>query len=554
MKYKKTIMITFLILIMPLALADFNVCFQEGEQFSFCNNATNYYRCGNYESCTCESNGHNCRLCMSEYDEVRNCYNQGNLGLCNQNSGCVPSSGGSWDIEPPEIVFNSPVEGEVYGSNSVLFDVSLGEVGDAYYYDNVNGRSWKILFRDQSSYSKYIRLNEGYNNVSVKAYDGIGNEDIESITFYIDSKAPKIDETLPEEGYVNTVFTIKYDEENLQSVVLHYNQGDGWIDVVLDCPPGSDQTCSSSDIPLEDGEVQYYFTISDFATDVESDIITLMVDTTDPVITINEPQNTPYDNKKINLDIGLDDGVELLEYIDVADSRARWRKLCSNCDSYDKTKSFGEGFHDLIIRATDYAGNDNEEYISFMVDSKEPKVKRMEPRKGKYGNGEFYIKYQEDNLQQIELYYKEGSETEYTKVTKTDCPSGKDAECTFEVPELYGLEGLDYSYYFVLYDLATDVQSKEYEFKLDSLAPTFIKADKNVNGKYVYFDILLSEDSTLEYMDSYDGDRARFRRLCSNCDSYDRKKSFKAGHHDLTLRATDKAGNINEVLMSFDIG
>lgn len=554
MKYEKLIIITFLILIMPLAFADFNVCFQEGEQFSFCNNVTNYYRCDNYDYCTCEPNGHNCRLCMSEFDEERGCYNQGKLSLCNEYGGCVPSSGGEFDVEPPEITFISPEEGAVYDTDTILFEITIGEIGDAYYYDNINGRSWKIFFRDKSAYSKLIRLEEGFNNISIKAIDKMGYEDIESITFYIDSEAPEIKETLPEEGYVNTVFTVEYDEENLQNVVLHYKQTGDWVDVELvGCPAGKDQVCSSPDIDLEDGEVQYYFTISDFATSVDSEIITLLVDTTDPVITLNEPQSTPYDNKKILMDIEVDEEVELLEYIDVADPRGKWRRLCSDCEDYYKSKSFKEGFHDLIIRATDYAGNEDEAYVSFTVDSKEPKVKRMEPRKGKYGNGNFYIQYQEDNLQQIELYYKEVSEIEYTTVTKTDCPSGKNAECEFYVPELEGIAEADYSYYFVLYDLATDVQSKEYEFVLDSVAPSFIKVDHTVDGKRVYFDIELDEEADLEYMDTFDGDRARFKRLCSNCDSYDKRKSFKSGNHELTIRATDEAGNINLALMSFEI-
>jgi len=543
----------FLIFI-PLISADFYVCFEEGEQFSFCNPLTNQYRCDNPESCTCESNGHNCRICMKEYDEETECYNQGNPGLCNQQGGCVPSGGGNFDIEPPEIIFNRPEEGEVYGSSSVLFDIGIGEKGDAYYYDNINGRSWKIFFRDKSSYSKLLRLKEGFNNITIRARDGVGNEDMESITFYVDSELPRIRETLPEEGYVSTVFTVEYDEENLQSVVLHYNQGGGWIDVELEgCPSGIRQTCSSEDIPLDEGIVEYYFTISDFPNSINSDIVTLIVDTTDPVITINEPQTIPYNTKKIPLDIDLSEDVELLEYLDADDPSGRWRRLCRNCDNYNKSKSFKEGFHDLIIRATDYAGNDAEEMVSFTVDSKDPKIKRIEPRKRKYGNGTFYIKYQEDNLQSISLFYKEESEPTYTEVSKTDCLSGKNVECYFYVNELEGVAQGDYSYYFIVYDLATDVQSKIYNFILDSVAPEFTKVDKTIDGRKVYFDIELSEKSTLEYLDSFDGDKARFRKLCSRCDSYDRRKSFKTGHHELTLRATDKAGNVNEVGMSFDI-
>jgi len=128
----------------------------------------------------------------------------------------------------------------------------------------------------------------------------------------------------------------------------------------------------------------------------------------------------------------------------------------------------------------------------------------------------------------------------------------KNAECYFYVPELEGVAHGDYSYYFIITDLASDVQSKIYNFILDSVAPSFNKTEREVNGRRVTFDIELSEKSTLEYSDSFDS-KQRFRRLCSNCESYDRRKSFKTGHHELTLRATDKAGNVKETEISFNI-
>jgi len=326
---KKIIMMILLISLVSLVSADFNVCFQEGEQFSFCNSRVNENRCGNPDGCACESNGHNCRLCMKEYDEERECYYQGNPNLCNQAGSCVAGGGGNLDITPPTITINSPGEGEVYASRSVLFDIGLSENGDADYYDNINGRGqWKRLFRDKSSYSRSLSMDEGFNNITIEARDGVGNKANKTVTFYVDSVEPKIRKTLPEEGYVNTIFTVEYDEENLQSVILYYKQDGYWIDVELDCPSGKRQSCSSEDISLDDGEVQYYFTISDFATSVDSDIVTLIVDTTNPIITINNPQSTPYNIKRIPLDIDLNENVELLEYLDSFDSMSRWRRLC----------------------------------------------------------------------------------------------------------------------------------------------------------------------------------------------------------------------------------
>jgi len=494
-----------------------------------------------------------CQLCVRDYPSGNRFAIDPNicsgLGLV-----CESSGGEGIDKYPPEITVLIPEDGFVSSRRGVEFDIQMNELSTLYYLDSQEERrGFRRLYSNTQRFTRTISLKEGYHNLTFKAVDGSDNEGFESIEIYVDSKEPRIKETLPEEGYVNTIFTIKYNEDNLQSVILHYRQGGDWIDVVLEnCPSGKDQTCSSEDILLDDGEVKYYFTISDFAISVNSDVISLMVDTVDPVITINDPQSVPYNTKKIPFDIDLSEDVEILEYLDAADLGGKWKRLCKNCDGYYKSKSFGEGYHDLIIRATDYAGNGDEVYIGFTVDSKDPRIKRIEPRKGKYGNGTFYIKYQEDNLQSISLFYKEGSELTYTEVSKTDCPSGKNAECYFYVSELEGVEQGDYSYYFIVYDLATDVQSKIYNFILDSVAPEFTKVDKTIDGRKVYFDIELSEKSTLEYMDDFDS-RPRFKRLCSNCVSYDRRKTFKSGDHALTLRATDKAGNVNEAEMSFTI-
>jgi len=498
---------------------------------------------------------HSCTLCVYEtpegnrYAAIPNICNGLDLE-CDESSADLP------DLTPPEITINFPEDDYVSESRYVDFDIEINEPSTLYLIDSQDPDRERRICSSCQEYTRSIRLDEGHHVLTFRAVDRNDNEAGETLEIYVDSKLPKIRETLPEEGYVNTIFTVEYDEENLQSVILHYNQGSGWVDVELEgCPSGIRQICSSLDIPLEEGIVEYYFTISDFPNSVNSDIVTLIVDTTNPIVTINDPQSTPHNTRKIPFDIGLSEEVELLEYLDAEDPKGKWKRLCKNCDGYDKSKSFKEGFHYLFIRAIDYAGNENEETtVSFTIDSKLPKVKRMEPRKGKYGNGTFYIKYQEDFLQSISLFYKEESETIYTEVVKPDCPSGKkNAECYFYVPELEGVAQGDYSYYFIVYDLATDVQSKIYNFILDSVAPSFNKTEREVNGRRVTFDIELSEKSTLEYIDDFDGDRARFKRLCSRCDSYDRRKSFKTGHHELTLRATDKAGNVNEVGMSFDI-
>jgi len=70
----------------------------------------------------------------------------------------------------------------------------------------------------------------------------------------------------------------------------------------------------------------------------------------------------------------------------------------------------------------------------------------------------------------------------------------------------------------------------------------------------VVFNISVSEDVKIEYIDN---SASRWKRLCSNCDEYGesrkKTKSFKRGVHDILIRATNKAGNIDIKEINFDV-
>jgi len=86
-------------------------------------------------------------------------------------------------------------------------------------------------------------------------------------------------------------------------------------------------------------------------------------------LVVNEPKNTIEDDTygrrvPFNLDV-TNEKVKIIEY---QDNLGRWRRLCSRCDGYDRTKSFKRGDHTVNIRAVDYAGNIDQKTISFNVD------------------------------------------------------------------------------------------------------------------------------------------------------------------------------------------
>jgi hypothetical protein len=273
---------------------------------------------------------------------------------------------------------------------------------------------------------------------------------------------------------------------------------------------------------------------------------------------VNSPDNIIYDSKRIAFNITTTDEVEKIEYINYYDNKPRWKILCRNCDEYGllkkKTQTLNEGWNNITIKATDEFGQMKEENITLFIDSKAPVISKTEPKRNSVINGsEFYIKYTEDNLQKVELFWNPSQEL--------NCFAGKNQECRTFV-DLSAFDGNWIEYYFEVSDSINIVQSKKTRVLVDTTSPILtINSPKNqIDGetydRRVPFNITISEDVLLEYIDNSVAS-PRWRRLTSNSDEYGntRKKTltFKRGIHKIQIRATDRAGNSDIEAISFEV-
>lgn len=160
-------------------------------------------------------------------------------------------------------------------------------------------------------------------------------------------------------------FKIKYSEENLKEIILHY--ADKQI-TLTGCERGINKECSKNiDLSAYNGEtIQYWFTVNDEVNTIDSKKNNIKIDTVTPTLTINSPFNEENYIKKIELDVSVNEKVKSLDY---NDNDKGYRRLCSNCNTYKKSKSLVAGEHDFKIRATDYAGNEDIEERSFTITS-----------------------------------------------------------------------------------------------------------------------------------------------------------------------------------------
>ena len=113
----------------------------------------------------------------------------------------------------------------------------------------------------------------------------------------------------------------------------------------------------------DDKIIEFYFTVKDNVNSVDSKLQTIYVDRTAPIISTNIIPDQ-YKENIIYIEVELDEKVALLEK---SENGEPYRLMCRNCEYSKKRDYFKQGTYNLIIRATDYAGNKAVDDIDFTV-------------------------------------------------------------------------------------------------------------------------------------------------------------------------------------------
>lgn len=269
-----------------------------------------------------------------------------------------------------------------------------------------------------------------------------------------------------------------------------------------------------------------------------------------PTITISSPLAKLYPKGNISIIVDVNVNVSKILFSD----NNGFRTLCTSCSHYGGAREFSDGHHNFVIKVIDNFNRAFYKEVEFDVDSHAPKILSVEPRNNGYSNGEFKIRYTENLLQNITLFWRNVGETEYNKAVKYDCPSGRNQECIFNLD--FGQVNKQIEFYFEVMNMLNYDRSGVNLVQFDSIEPEIIVNSPSNEGSFgnrnILLNIGLNEDvEKLEYIDWNDGNR--WRGLCRNCNFYNRTRAFSEGKHNLTIRATDKAGNVGATNIIFFI-
>ncbi|MFH0712095.1 MAG: lamin tail domain-containing protein [archaeon] len=278
----------------------------------------------------------------------------------------------------------SPVDGN-YNSRRVEFNLTTSEEVAKIEYINYNDSRprWRMLCRDCEEYGflkkKTKSLGEGENILGLRAtsYEGLVVE--ESVSVFIDSKAPKISKTLPKRNrYTNgSGFYVKYTEENPVRLSVFYNAS---LNLSFEnCSEiGSYKECWF-DLNLSEhngDEIEYRFEIEDVVGNVVSSRPTKVnVDTTAPVVENNDSfwqQGIGRYARYIYFNLNIsEDNLGEVSYLYV-DSKnvTRERSLCNRLRDgiCEKRVSFRKGDFLMSVSIVDEAGNSIAYPINYLID------------------------------------------------------------------------------------------------------------------------------------------------------------------------------------------
>ncbi len=426
---------------------------------------------------------------------------------------------------------------------------------------------WSKLCSDCNEYG-YLKkrtkiINEGENNIIVRAINS--NDLIKEKTFsiFVDSKTPKIKSIFPTRGFTNGIFNIEFSELNPENLTLYYGNEGHYLEKNVNLSKcyveDDDKYFCQVNVNLSEfdsEEISYYFKLVDIGDNTKtSKVNDLDVDLTNPVI---NSLNYDIEGRYVYFTIGVDETYfdEVgYSYID-SKGKVKEKRLCTklkNDEVCEKKTSFKDGTHNITIYAKDEVGQKDEKDISFLIDSKEPRIKKTIPTRG-FTNGIFNIEFVEQNPVDLILYY--GYKWNYSekKVNLSECFIEEDEYFCEVSLNLSEFNSEEINYYFELIDIVErkDI-TKPRNLDVDTTSPVLNNPDwfwyqgEERNKRYIYFYFDVTEDNFDSIVYTYIDSRGRERekKICSRlkdgiCTA---KKSFSRGEHILDIKIKDKAGN-----------
>ncbi|MFX0145204.1 MAG: beta strand repeat-containing protein, partial [Candidatus Hodarchaeota archaeon] len=435
------------------------------------------------------------------------------------------------DTTDPVITITLPAAG-VY-RDAPAYDITItGDNLDQYWY-TLNGGSPIFITSTTGTIdsTEWGNLPDGSVEIIFYANDTAGNEGSNSVTVTKDTTDPVITITLPVAGVYDgaPAYDITITEENLDQYWYTLNGGSP---VYITSTTDTIDSTGWSNLP--DGSVEIMFYANDTAGNEGSNSVTVIKDTTDPVITITLPVAGVYGDAPA-YDITITE--ENLDQYWYTLNGGSYIFITSTTGTLDSTEwgNLPDGSVEIIFYANDTAGNEGSNSVTVTKDTTDPVITITLPVAGVYDEAPAYdITVTEDNLDQYWYTLNGGAYIYITSATGTidstewgNLPDGS-VEIMFYVNDTAGNEG-----------------SNSVTVTKDTTDPviTVTLPVADVYGDAPAYDITITEDNLDQYWYTLNGGSYIF--IISTTGTIDSTEwgNLPDGSVEIMFYANDTAGN-----------
>lgn len=243
------------------------------------------------------------------------------------------------DTVPPKLILTSPTDGLITNSSTVTIKGWTDTDGTV----TVNGLP--IMLDTTGNFTHSLLLSDGNYTFTIISKDLAGNMVILTRTVIVDTIAPGLDITVPENGLLTnkTLIAVK---GRAQTDIVHINQ--------MVAEPVPDPTAGwwliDELYPLDEGVNELVIEAKDEAGNMEVIKLTVTLDTTPPTLTVTEPEDGHKTRKKqVNIIGTTEPGATL----------SIGGQLVTDTDgTFSVPYNLVKGENTVTITATDDAGNE----------------------------------------------------------------------------------------------------------------------------------------------------------------------------------------------------
>ncbi|MFP3872426.1 MAG: S8 family serine peptidase [Candidatus Aenigmatarchaeota archaeon] len=281
------------------------------------------------------------------------------------------------DTTPPSVEITSPDEGELFSEDAVTVRWSSENEPTSIQKHELllNGEVEAVDEEGDLDSYELSGLEDGEYTVKVSAEDEAGNVGEDSVSFMIDTQAPGLEISSPEEGSIfgEDSVTVEWVGTAHGSDIDHYEvqlDRGSWMDV-------EDDTAHTFE-DLQDGNHTAEVKAIDEAGNEALKDLNFVVDTKSPTIEILEPlEDEMFCEDAITIRwTGEKEGTEIVKY-EIRIDEGEWidkEKVTEHTYS-----GVEDGNHSVEVRVEDEAGNEAVDRVSFLLDTSKPVLEIVEP-------------------------------------------------------------------------------------------------------------------------------------------------------------------------------